>query len=229
MDKERFDNLTKAMARRVSRRTLAAGAVAGVASMLAISETEAFICRAPGVLCGKDAHCCSGLCDGASHRCVCADGLVACGGDCVDPQSDSGNCGACGVTCDDGVPCQGGHCGCPEHYVYCPVNESCVFNQCPGAARTVFDPTTCDCICDPSLYITMPGGGCGYACTADSDCNNGGQNSNFCGTTEEGLRVCVEPSTFIENPICLTSYQCYHDFNHGINTVCVGGICRGAI
>lgn len=41
----------------------------------------------------------------------CRDGALLCDGACVDPESDSENCGSCGFECDDGDRCVSGRCG----------------------------------------------------------------------------------------------------------------------
>jgi hypothetical protein len=40
----------------------------------------------------------------------CQDGDVLCGSTCTELSSDSSNCGACGVSCDEGEICSGGEC-----------------------------------------------------------------------------------------------------------------------
>jgi len=44
----------------------------------------------------------------------CKDGLVQCGDRCIDPQSDEGNCGGCGIACGTLQVCGAGTCGCRE-------------------------------------------------------------------------------------------------------------------
>jgi hypothetical protein len=50
---------------------------------------------------------------------ACAEGLVLCGGVCVDTATDSDNCGACGLSCDSGQICVSGTCrpGCVDECV----------------------------------------------------------------------------------------------------------------
>ncbi|MBW2263448.1 MAG: hypothetical protein JRG91_15895, partial [Deltaproteobacteria bacterium] len=41
---------------------------------------------------------------------TCPANTFECGGMCYELSSDDGNCGACGVTCDDGQVCEGSVC-----------------------------------------------------------------------------------------------------------------------
>jgi hypothetical protein len=86
---------------------------------------------------------------------------VICGGGCVDPMTDPGNCGSCGHACVAGQICSGGIC--------CASGQS----NCGGACTDTTTSTT-DC------------GGCGVACAGGQACCNGvcstlGQDANHCG------------------------------------------------
>ena len=66
-------------------------------------------CRKPGKPCDQRRQCCSGRCAGG--KCArCRGGKVACGGACVDPETDRRHCGRCGRTCPDDAPCLAGFC-----------------------------------------------------------------------------------------------------------------------
>lgn len=138
MDGQRFDGLTRALARRASRRTVmrgvAAGAAAGVlargvpaAAQLTCDTGEIACsgvcvatccdnnnCGACGVVCTGGLTCFEGQCDCPSGDCGCAEGQLDCGGVCVDSCCDNANCGACGVVCSDGLTCFEGICDCPS-------------------------------------------------------------------------------------------------------------------
>lgn len=134
MDGQRFDDLARHFARRLSRRSVLKGAggglAAGVVAIAATRETDAYICRTAGVLCAKDAHCCSRQCDtGNTWRCIgCGDDLVECSGQCVDTESDPNNCGGCagsgGEVCETGESCRDGLCCTP-----CGPVECCTADQ----------------------------------------------------------------------------------------------------
>jgi hypothetical protein len=51
------------------------------------------------------------VCSGEPAGCVCPQGKTACGGACVDTQTDVNNCGGCGRVCGAGQQCTGGVCG----------------------------------------------------------------------------------------------------------------------
>lgn len=70
---DRLDTVARALASSQPRRRILAGLAGGVAGVFGLAhlqESEAFICRQPGVLCGKDAQCCSQMCDPETHRCL---------------------------------------------------------------------------------------------------------------------------------------------------------------
>ena len=79
---------------------------------------------------------------------ACSAPNLVCGGVCVDPSGDTGNCGGCGKTClGGGAVCNAGSCGCLGTLMdYCDVvgcmDVSQDFNNC---------------------------GACGNACNPDSD------------------------------------------------------------
>lgn len=52
-------------------------------------------------------------CEGDACDDVCQAGEAACGGACVDPQTDTANCGGCGIACDAGEVCTEGVCHAP--------------------------------------------------------------------------------------------------------------------
>src|SRR5262249_32201745 len=75
-------------------------------------------------------------------------GKQDCNGSCIDTQSDTVNCGACGNACGSGEVCINGQC-------YCPGGKSCN-GRCTNINN---DPLNC--------------GRCGLACPAGYACCNG--------------------------------------------------------
>lgn len=130
MDGRRFDALARHLAaagtsRRRFLRTLGGGLVASIGVASSTGGAGAVICRAGGVLCAKDAQCCSGTCNADTHRCACEDGEILCRNRCipacsaVDECHVAGDCdpstGACtnppadsGTTCGQGPRCVDG-------------------------------------------------------------------------------------------------------------------------
>lgn len=102
------------------------------------------------------------VCNGVSCVASCQMGFVACGGLCVDPQSNRNHCGAtvgCGVTgglpgtaCDDGEVCNNGSCAVSCH-------SSLI--ACDG---TCFDPQTSPEHCGATSGCGVTGGSAGAAC-----------------------------------------------------------------
>ena len=67
--------------------------------------------------------------DNSSCACVdsvCPTGQAFCGGACIDIVNDEANCGSCGNTCSQGMPCIAGTCKCPATMKYCASSQSCI-------------------------------------------------------------------------------------------------------
>jgi hypothetical protein len=94
------------------------------------------------------------------NQLMCQAGLTACGGQCVNVQSASNNCGQCGTTCTAPAVCAGGSCNttCAEGFQKC--GDSCV--------KVATDAGNC--------------GGCGKVCDAGVPCYGG-----VCGCPESVL------------------------------------------
>ena len=115
--------------------------------------------------------------------------FAACGNNqCFNTQTNSSNCGGCGLACTNGQVCQGGVCGCPVGTTQC--NANCVDLtsdpsncggcgvQCPGNLICSGGSCTCapgETLCNEfgTTYctdLTSDGencGGCGHACPSD--------------------------------------------------------------
>lgn len=119
---------------------------------------------------------------------LCQDGFPLCGGRCVDRQSDFFNCGECGHTCrtDPEEECIAGECA--------PVPQPCnpSQNACDGRCVEVMtDPDNC--------------GRCGFTCAADgSEECVAGECRNRCELRTDGFTtdcggVCVDTQSDSEN------------------------------
>lgn len=99
------------------------------------------------------------FCSGTYGACFSPE--IACGGACVNSQTDNNNCGGCGVACTAPTSCVGGGCACPGNEVLsngicCPANMA---TNCGGTCTdTTSDVNNC--------------GGCGaaFTCTAGDAC-----------------------------------------------------------
>lgn len=176
MDGNRFDDLTRRLARPRSRRhllTTLAGSVFGAAAAGAVGgEAAAGRLRSIGNSCARNSDCASGLCAQESRTrkiCHCASA-----GDCPAPAASdvchqaaclaNGSCGiavATGAPCDDGNPCtvndvcqaDGVCAGSPKN---CPVTE-------PKCQSAVCETSTGDCV-----VTNAPAG---TSCANDNRCD----------------------------------------------------------
>jgi hypothetical protein len=99
---------------------------------------------------------------------TCTTGEVACGSACVDTQSDSAHCGACGMTCPGGQICSAGSCqdsnSCEMGQELCDnacVNTTSNADHCGGCGNTCGEGAACQtgqCACSGGLTY------CGSAC-----------------------------------------------------------------
>jgi hypothetical protein len=149
--------------------------------------------------CGSDCvvagTCCDGACDPVRERCddgtcLCRDGLVRCGGVCVDTRSDPNHCGECDKDCGDPGVCNASKCleGCGDGRTDC--DGACVvLGDDPLHCDACGSPCAGDQVCLAGachLYtyagecLTCP---CPSACTGDLDV--------CCDSAYLGAAVCV--------------------------------------
>jgi hypothetical protein len=145
------------------------------------------------------------VCDGSGHCALsCQAGLVACGGTCVDPQTNPDYCGAsgdcaqanAGSRCASDQRCSGGQCAvrCPNGQVYCGT-------QC-------IDPNTDPMHCGADAACAG-----GTSCVPSQVCNGAGSCAPACAT---GFVLC--------GGRCVATGQCPACGNGGIcNTADLGG------
>lgn len=187
MDEHRFDNLTRSLGRAGSRRSvlkvLASGMTGGLLALVGRQQSDAFICRQTGVLCGKDAQCCSGLCDDTTHRCLCPSGTVDCEGTCQEccTADDCSEQTCMTVACDSGSCAYSPIPGCCTSDDQCDDENPCTTDTCDQASNTcthtaVGDNTKCgetgvcchgtctDATASPNC------GSCGATCGAGEIC-----------------------------------------------------------
>jgi hypothetical protein len=108
--------------------------------------TRALSASEIAILYGARQTCAGSVCGG------CTGSESLCSGSCTDKTVDSGNCGACGTSCNTG----GG--------------ESCIASSCACATGT-----DCSGVCSDTTTDQNNCGGCGLACTAITcaSCNSG--------------------------------------------------------
>ena len=119
-------------------------------------------------------------------NCTCPVGESACGGTCVNDQTDPTHCGEACTACVAGATCTSGVCGCPATApLLCSsgcVNEQTDPNNCGGCATT---PPLMGETCQGGAYACPVGEtACGTACAnTQTDANNCGGCRISCGGT----------------------------------------------
>lgn len=101
-----------------------------------------------------------------------------CGGQCVDLNSDSANCGNCGNTCNAMQFCKAGSC----HSVDCPTGE-----------------TRCGDLCVDLLSNAANCGGCGAPCASGQLCQMGNCVSSCAAPLLSCSMACVDPANDPKN------------------------------
>src|SRR5580692_2129537 len=122
---------------------------------------------------------------------TCTSGQLECSGTCINVQTDSQNCGACGKTCGSGSSCQSGACTCTSGFVSC--GGSCVASNAQHCGSSCSACTGTD-VCDSD-------GTCSSTCSSGSKCSDGACSSNTnsadcgtCGNACTGGSTCVNGS-----------------------------------
>jgi hypothetical protein len=159
VDRNRFDNLSRAMAKRASRRGMIAFAGRAIAAAIGLGTTisprvgadsaEAASCRDGAVSCTSNGQCCSGECgpkdSRGRRRCTCAEPEFACGLSC----------------CQPGEVCENGACKQPE------ISPNvCTTTLCGNCYCVSFADGTYGCGAPP--YVD-----CEDTCRSDADCGSG--------------------------------------------------------
>ncbi len=188
MDGSRFDDFARSfvLSRRDALKNLLRGAAAGAVALLLPETSEAQGCASVHRRCTADAGCCSGLCDPASGRCVCADGTEECGGDCIAAeqfQTDVDNCGGCKNRCKKAAECQLP--ACIEGVCGGVPDESQIGQSCGHSGGVCGADGSCAC---PPDQPTECRSGCVDTTT---DLNNCGACDNRCRGTAHATGVCV--------------------------------------
>jgi len=149
-------------------------------------------------------------------ECSCSgEGLLTCGGRCVDTQSDRGNCGTCGTVCGSEQVCSNGDCqlhcvggttkcsdGCVDTMVdpahcgacdaACASEEVCAEGKCQ--LECVGGTTKCGNRCPNTTIDPSNCGGCGIACSAGLVCSAGTCQLQCAGGTTKCTSKCVNIS-----------------------------------
>jgi poly(3-hydroxybutyrate) depolymerase len=143
----------------------------------------------------------------------CPSGQTACNGFCVDEQTDSNNCGACGASCPlVGASCQGGVCG------GCPIGE----DPCPVVGGLIGKSTCLNEQTDPSNC-----GGCQNVCPTGVSCKSGTCNCPIAGQSASNGMCCPGGQTAC-NGSCI---EVKNDPNNcgSCDTQCPSGSCVSGI
>jgi len=188
-----FDNLARGLAngtlsRKRALKMLGGGLLGGMlASVPGLAWAQARSCPQ------GERRCPDGTCVPVGQDCPtvvgCPPGQTNCAGgpgqpQCVDLQTDSNNCGACGNVCPQGATCGGGQCSCPSGTTLC--GSICLDTTCQGGSAPFATVCGCDafgsgiCVCDREFGTgrTVCGGstllaGCVINCNSTSECPPG--------------------------------------------------------
>jgi hypothetical protein len=177
---------------------------------------------------GTTFECCPVGASCSDGTCVCGGGLTDCAGVCVDLNTNTNNCGGCGLTCIGGT-CSDGTCACPNDLslsngVCCPQGETGTGGICCQPGLTGSNGVCCAPGLAGTNGICCPPGqtGCGIDCV---DMNSDPDNCGGCGrecpsgyTCGEGVCVRICPKNQTEFDACCT----------GIFAACMG-LCSTAL
>lgn len=114
---------------------------------------------------------------------------TACGGACVDVETNPQHCGGCDAACPRGAQCVAGVCGCPSGEAVCSgacANLQDDRSNCGTCSNTCTTGASCndgECRC-PGVRGTVCAGEC-------ADLDNDSANCGQCGTSCLGGTVCV--------------------------------------
>jgi hypothetical protein len=236
MDGSQFDDLTRFMAERPSRRKVLAAMAAAISGSLASVGTAlgAPRCKRIAQACQTTADCCPGPTANGNVYCkqvskkskVCAgcpsETPTACNGGCINTNNDNLNCGACGTVCHGGTTCVNGSCQCPAGKHLCADNscqECCALEHCVDLLGQGVGAICCDGTCLATRFDETNCGACGNACSADQLCLDGN-----CTCTEEGKHVGPDGQCTCVGTSCAGNFPCcdgwYCDDSTSICTEC---------
>ena len=125
-------------------------------------QTDAQNCGMCGRACSAGKICSGGNCvcppgQTACGTSCCSTGQTCCGGNCKNLQTDSQNCGMCGISCSGGKSCINGVCVCPPGQVdcngiCCSSGQSCCNNSCVSTSTSIQHCGGCGKQCGPTSW-----------------------------------------------------------------------------
>ena len=176
-------------------------------------------CGECGHACESGEKCNAGVCDKD-----CGEGLVDCGGNCIDPKSSADFCGAvnkcdgndAGQKCGDGFSCKSGTCACTDEKA-----SQCLVNNILICTDPNTDDTHCGCGPDHAGMNCSALNG-----TATSTCNSGTCTftclDNFKDCDDDASNGCEADLTTLDN--CgACNHACADD--NADKAMCIAGAC----
>ena len=171
----------------------------------------------------------SGNVTDVSITCSCAAGSSACGGACVNTNTDANNCGGCGVVCGANFTCSAGSCvasSCSTS-ADCSAGDVCVGGTChaPTCSDNIKDGQETDVDCGGNTC-----GVCvvGHACLTGTDCTTGICSGGFCQqpSCSDGIKNGTETDRDCGGGTC---GACAMGLSCLVGSDCISGTCTGGI
>ena len=147
-----------------------------------------------------------------SPRPTCAAPMIVCGGACIDPRADSGNCGSCGNRCASGTSCQASHC-LPTPHDSCGGTLGCD----AGTGPTIPCGTPYAACCTTGTPCTSSDSG-RYSCVSGTCMPCGQVGQECCAAQSDGFTCTFQ--TYGGGIQC-----CSHGDRHVCENVGAGGSC----
>ncbi len=231
MDGNRFDNLSRALTRGLTRRgaikVFAAALIgggttrlAGDAAAIPPGPSRRSLCRVPFAGCTRHQQCCSGTCTtgrqlprNLRNRCACYDGLTGCNGFCIDLDTDNNHCGACGNACADGRRCCAGTCldtsadeaNCGACGIVCADGHQCCDGTCLDTSADEANCGDCGIVCASTEWCVSGVCECKRLCDGrecgDDSCGG------TCGTCTDD-NTCIDGACLCDGAVCADGTKC---------------------
>jgi endo-1,4-beta-D-glucanase Y len=163
---------------------------------------------------------------GGTGASMCAVGLLACYGTCVNAQSDAEHCGTCGTKCAEGQSCSAGKCQCAGGLSAC--GTSCL-NLTSDGSNCGMCGTACTAglLCSQSKCAATCATGeeaCGNSCVVKA---TDPTNCGFCGNKCAGGQLCTNGTCGCAAGQSTCAGVCVSTMSDPANCGACGKLCSG--